>query len=154
MKKIVTVLVLFMITAPALLAQESLREVVRDYQRKNREFTMVIPSFMFKMGLAYGDLEDDEKELLEQINKMKIVFAKNGFRNHDFQLLNEGVKNGNFNEILTVYDKKNLARMIIHEKNEKKSELLMLVEDGHESVMILMDLHGKPDFSKFISLAD
>lgn len=154
MKKIVAILVFLVITAPVLLAQESLRDVVRDYQRKNSEFTMVIPSFIFKMGLAYGDLEDEEREVLKQIDKMKIIIAKNGFRNHDFQLLNDGIKKGKFNEILTVYDQKNLARMIVNQKNKRKSELLMLVEDGQESVMILMDIHGEPDFSKFISLAD
>ncbi|MEA2105490.1 MAG: hypothetical protein U9P82_02055 [Bacteroidota bacterium] len=44
--------------------------------------------------------------------------------------------------------------MVYHPKNDRKSELLMLVEDGTENVMIFMNLHGEPDFSKFISLAD
>jgi hypothetical protein len=32
--------------------------------------------------------------------------------------------------------------------------LLMLVEDGTENVMILMSLHGEPDFSKLMVLTD
>jgi len=154
MKKIVTVLVLFIFVVPALMAQNTLKDVVRDYQRQNSEFTMVIPSFIFKMGLAYGDLEDEEREVLQQIDKMEIVVSDKGFRNNEFALLDEGIRNGQFKEIMTVYDHKDKVRMIVNQKNKRKSELLMLVEDGSENVMILMNLHGEPDFSKFISLVD
>ena len=154
MKKIVTVLVLFIFVVPALMAQNTLKDVVRDYQRQNSEFTMVIPGFILKMGLAYGDLEDEEREVLQQIDKMKIIISDKRFRNNEFILLDEGIKEGRFKEVMTVYDQKDKVRMIYHQKNDRKSELLMLVEDGTENVMILMNLHGKPDFSKFISLAD
>jgi len=154
MKKIVTVLVLFIFVVPALMAQNTLKDVVRDYQRQNSEFTMVIPGFILKMGLAYGDLEDEEREVLQQIDKMKIIISDKRFRNNEFILLDEGIKEGRFKEVMTVYDQKDKVRMIYHQKNDRKSELLMLVEDGTENVMILMNLHGEPDFSKFISLVD
>ena len=154
MKKIAAILFLLMLITPSLMAQNTLKDVVRDYQRQNSEFTMVIPSFIFKMGLAFGDLEDEEREVLQQIDKMKIIISDKRFRNNEFILLDEGIKDGRFKEIMTVYDQKDKVRMVYHQKNDRKSELLMLVEDGTENVMILMNLHGKPDFSKFISLAD
>jgi len=154
MKKIAAILFLLMLITPSLMAQNTLKDVVRDYQRQNSEFTMVIPSFIFKMGLAFGDLEDEEREVLQQIDKMKIIISDKRFRNNEFILLDEGIKEGRFKEIMTVYDQKDKVRMVYHQKNDRKSELLMLVEDGTENVMILMNLHGKPDFSKFISLAD
>jgi len=154
MKKIAAILFLLMLITPSLMAQNTLKDVVRDYQRQNSEFTMVIPSFILKMGLAYGDLEDEEREVVKQIDKMKIIISDKGFKNNEFILLDEGIKEGRFKEIMTVYDQKDKVRMVYHQKNDRKSELLMLVEDGTENVMILMNLHGKPDFSKFISLAD
>jgi len=154
MKKIAAILFLLMLITPSLMAQNTLKDVVRDYQRQNSEFTMVIPSFIFKMGLAFGDLEDEEREVLQQIDKMKIIISDKRFRNNEFILLVEGIKEGRFKEIMTVYDQKDKVRMVYHQKNDRKSELLMLVEDGTENVMILMNLHGEPDFSKFISLAD
>ena|SRR6056297_1194614 len=154
MKKIAAILFLLMLITPSLMAQNTLKDVVRDYQRQNSEFTMVIPSFIFKMGLAFGDLEDEEREVLQQIDKMKIIISDKRFRNNEFILLDEGIKEGRFKEIMTVYDQKDKVRMVYHQKNDRKSELLMLVEDGTENVMILMNLHGEPDFSKFISLAD
>jgi hypothetical protein len=30
----------------------------------------------------------------------------------------------------------------------------MLVESGHENVLMLFNFHGEPDFKKFLSLAD
>ncbi|MGM0408162.1 MAG: DUF4252 domain-containing protein, partial [Bacteroidota bacterium] len=66
----------------------------------------------------------------------------------------DGIKSGKFVEVMTVHDHKERVRMVVNQKNKRKSELLMLVEDGSENVMILMNLHGEPDFSKFISLAD
>jgi hypothetical protein len=154
MKKIAAILFLFMLITSSLMAQNTLKDVVRDYQRQNSEFTMVIPSFIFKMGLVYGDLEDEEREVIKQIDKMKIIISDKGFKNNEFILLDEGIKEGRFKEIMTVYDQKDKVRMVYHQKNDRKSELLMLVEDGTENVMILMNLHGEPDFSKFISLAD
>ena len=154
MKKIAAILFLLMLITASLMAQNTLRDVVRDYQRQNSEFTMVIPSFILKMGLAYGDLEDEERDVLKQIDKMKIIISDKGFKDNEFILLDEGIKEGRFKEIMTVYDQKDKVRMVYHQKNDRKSELLMLVEDGTENVMILMNLHGKPDFSKFISLAD
>lgn len=154
MKKIVPILVLLMLATPVLMAQNTLKDVVREYQRQNSEFTIAIPSFILKMGLAYGDLEDEEREVVKQIDKMKIIISDKGFKNNEFILLDEGIKEGRFKEIMTVYDQKDKIRMVYHPKNDRKSELLMLVEDGTENVMILMNLHGEPDFSKFISLAD
>jgi len=154
MKKIAAILFLLMLITASLMAQNTLRDVVRDYQRQNSEFTMVIPSFILKMGLAYGDLEDEERDVLKQIDKMKIIISDKGFKDNEFILLDEGIKEGRFKEIMTVYDQKDKVRMVYHQKNDRKSELLMLVEDGTENVMILMNLHGEPDFSKFISLAD
>lgn len=154
MKKIVTVLVLLILTTPALIAQNTLKDVVREFQQKNSEITMVIPSFIMKFGLAFGDLDDAEREAFKAIDNMKIVVSEKSFYNDDLSLLDDGLKGGKFIEVMTVHDHKNKVRMIVNQKNKRKSELLMLVEDGSENVMILMNLHGDPDFSKFISLAD
>lgn len=154
MKRIATVLIILLLTAPAIIAQESLRDVVRDYQNKNSEFTLVIPSFMIKLGLAFGDMEEEEREVLEMIEDMKIVICENHFRKSDFTMLEEGIKNGIFAEIMTVNDGHDKVRMIMNQKSKRKSEMLMLVESHDENVLMLFDFHGEPDFSKFLSLAD
>lgn len=154
MKKIIVVaLVLFMSTG-ILTAQESLREVVKDYQNKNSEFTLVIPSFLVKMGVQFGDLEDDEREVLENIDNMKIVICEHGFNKSDFSLLEEGIRTGKFAELMTVNDGGDKVRMIINKKSERRSELLMLVESDDENVLLLMNFHGEPDFKKLACLVD
>ncbi|MEE4196688.1 MAG: DUF4252 domain-containing protein [Bacteroidales bacterium] len=154
MKKRLALFVLVLCIAPVLSAQESLKDVVREYQQKNSEFTMVVPRFLLKMGLAYGDLDEAERDVLKQIDHMKIVISDNGFFGDEMSMLDDGIKKGQFKEIMTVYDQKDKVRMVYNQKNERKSELLMLVEDGSEHVMILMNINGKPDFSKFMVLAD
>jgi len=154
MKKILAVLMVLMLTAPAIIAQETLRDVVRDYQRNNSEFTLVIPSFLIKMGVAFGDMEEEEREVLEMIDDMKIVICENNFRNNDFSMLEDGIKNGNFTEVMTINDGGEKVRMIMNKKTKRKSEMLMLVESDDENVLMLIDFHGEPDFKKFISLAD
>jgi uncharacterized protein DUF4252 len=154
MKRIVAVLIILMITAPAIIAQETLRDVVRDYQRNNSEFTLVIPSFLIKVGLAFGDMEEEEREVLEMIDDMKIVICENNFRNRDLPLLEEGLKSGKFAEVMTVNDGGDKVRMIMNKKTKRRSEMLMLVESDDENVLMLFDFHGEPDFSKFISLVD
>ncbi len=154
MKRIVAVLIVLMITAPAIIAQETLRDVVRDYQRSNSEFTLVIPSFLIKIGLAFGDMEEEEREVLEMIDDMKIVICENDFHKNDFSLLEEGIRSGNFAEVMTINDGGDKVRMIMNKKTKRKSEMLMLVESDDENVLMLFDFHGEPDFKKFISLAD
>ena len=154
MKKIVAVLLMLISIVPAIIAQESLRDVVRDYQRNNNEITLVIPSFLIKVGLAFGHIDEEEREALEMIDDMKIVISENRFHKSDFSALEEGIKNGNFAEVVTVSERDEKVRMILNTNSNRNSEMLMLVESAHENVLMLFDFHGKPDFSKFISLAD
>jgi len=154
MKRIVTILLVIILSTSGLFAQESLRDVVREFQRHNSEFTLVIPSFIIKLGLAYGDMEEEEREVLEMIDNMKIVISENHFHKVDLPLLEEGIKNGNFIEVMTVMERDESVRMIMNQKTKRKSEMLMLVESDDENVLMLFDFHGEADFSKFLSLAD
>jgi hypothetical protein len=154
MKKIIVVVLVLVMSTSILTAQESLREVVRDYQNRNSEFTLVIPSFLLKMGVRFGDLEDEEREVLENVDNMKIVICEKGFNKNDFSLLDEGIRNGKFIELMTVNDGGDKVRMIINKKSERKSELLMLVEDDDENVLLLFDFHGEPDYKKLACIID
>ncbi|NOQ24705.1 MAG: DUF4252 domain-containing protein [Bacteroidales bacterium] len=154
MKRIVTVLVILTIAISNIFAQESLRDVVKDYQNNNSEFTLVIPSFLIKMGAAFGDLDEEEKEMLSQIHDMKIVISESQFQKSDFTLLEDGIKSGNFQEVMTINDGGEKVRMIMNKKSDRKSEMLMLVESYNENVLMLFDFHGEPDFKKLLSLAD
>jgi len=154
MKRIVTVLMVLIIATSSLFAQETLSDVVKDYQRNNSEFTLVIPSFLIKVGIAFGDMEEEDREILELIDDMKIVICENRFHKNDFSALEEGIKNGNFVEVMTVQERDEKVRMIMNQRSKKTSELLMLIESDDESVLMLFDFRGEPDFRKFISLAD
>lgn len=154
MKRIVTVLMILTLATSNIFAQESLRDVVKDYQNNNSEFSLVIPSFLIKMGVAFGDMEEEEREFLNQIHDMKIVISENQFHKGDFTLLEDGIKSGNFQEVMTVNDGGEKVRMIMNKKSSRKSEMLMLVESYNENVIMLFDFHGEPDFNKLLSLAD
>lgn len=154
MKKIVIILAIILITIPNLSAQETLRDVVRDFQKNNSEFTLVIPTFLIKAGLAFGEMEDEEREVLKQIDDMKIVICDNHFSTYDFQNLEDGIKSGKFSELMTVKEEGETVRMIMNKKSERKSEMLMLVESYDETVLMLFNFRGEPDLKKFIALAD
>ena len=154
MKKLVASVLVVLITATSIFAQETLREVVRDFQRNNSEFTLVIPSFLIKAGLAFGEMEDEEREVLKQIDDMKIVICDHYFSNYDFHILEDGIKSGKFSELMTVKEQDETVRMIMNKKSERKSEMLMLVESDDETVMMLFNFKGEPDFKKFMALVD
>ena len=154
MKRILTVLMILTLAISNIFAQESLRDVVKDYQNNNSEFSIVIPSFLIKMGAAFGDLDEEEREMLSQIHDMKIVISESHFHKGDFTLLEDGIKSGNFQEVLTVNDGGEKVRMIMNKKSNRKSEMLMLVESYNENILMLFDFHGEPDFKKLLSLAD
>lgn len=154
MKRIVTIMMVLVLTTITVSAQNTLSDVVRDYQRENSEFTLIIPTFLIKLGLAFGDLEEEEREVLKMIDDMKIVVSENRFGNNDFAMLDEGIRNGNFQEVMTVREQNETIRMIMNKKNKRKSEMLMLVESNDENVLMLFDFYGEPDLKKFMSLAD
>jgi|GEM_PF-1324915 len=154
MKRILAILVVIAISTSTLFAQETLREVVKDYQNRNSEFTIVIPSFLIKIGIAFGDVDQEERELLNQIDDMKIVICENNIKKSDLSLLEDGIKNGKFTELMTVIERDEKVRMILNKKSKRKSELLMLVESDDEQVLMLFDLHGEPDYKKFAKLVD
>ena len=154
MKKIVTTLLITILTVSGLFAQNSLRDIVKDYQNKNSEFTLVIPSFLIKVGLAFGDMEEEDREVLKLIEDMKIVICENHFNKSDFTMLEEGIRNGDFKEIMTVNDSHEKVRMVMNQKSKRKTEMLMLVESDDENVLMLFNFHGEPDFKKFIALTD
>ena len=153
MKRLFTTILVLMLISPAVFAQESLKEVVREYQRNNSEFTFVIPSFLIKLGLAFGEMEDEDREVLELLEDMKIVISEKGFEKNDFALLEKGIKSGKFAEVMTVNDGNEKVRMVVNKKSAHKSEMLMLVESDDENVLMLIDFHGDADFKRFLSLA-
>ncbi len=154
MKRIIASIVVVMLTIPSLFAQETLRDVVKDYQRDNSEFSIFIPTFIIKVGIAFGDLEKEEREILKQIDDMRIVISENGFYKEDLVGLEEGIKSGKFTELMTVQEYDEKVRMIMHKKNKRCSEMLMLVESENETVMLLFDFKGEPDFKKFLALVN
>lgn len=154
MKKIVTAMMIAILSISGLFAQNTLKDVVKDYQNKNREFTLVIPSFIIKIGMAYGDIEADKREAMKMIDGMKIVVSEKAFQKHDFTMLDEGIKNGNFKELMTVNDSGEKIRMVMNQKSKRKSEMLMLLESDEDNVLMLFNFHGEPDFKKFVALTD
>ena len=92
--------------------------------------------------------------MLSQIHDMKIVISEDHFHKSDFSLLEEGIKSGNFQEVMTVNDGCEKVSMIMNKKSDLKTEILMLVESYNENVLMLFDFHGEPDFKKLLSLAD
>jgi len=154
MKRTVTLMLVFLLTIPSIFAKESLKSIVRDFQRNNSEYVIVIPSFLIKMGLAFGDMEDEEREVLEMIDDLKIVVCEKRFDKANWQALDEGIKDGAFTELMTVNDKDEKVRMVINKKSERKTEMLMIVESNDENVLLLFNFYGEPDMKKFMSLAD
>ena len=154
MKRIAMIFMISVLAITSLAAQETLSDVVRDYQRKNSEFTVLVPSFLIKLGLAFGDMEEDDREVLEMIDDMKIVICENSFHKNDFTALEDGIENGNFAEVMTVRDGDGKIRMIMNQKSKRKSEMLMLVESDDENVLMLFNFYGEPDFKKFIALTN
>lgn len=146
MKRIIAVIIILTIAIPALFAQETLREVVRDYQRTNSEFTMVIPSFLIKVGIAFGDMNEEEREVLELIDDMKIVICESRFAKNDFGHLEDGIRSGNFTELMTVKDQNETVRMVMNKKSQRKSEMLMVVESDDETVLMLFNFRGRTRF--------
>lgn len=79
-------------------------------------------------------MEEEEREVFKMIDNMKIVICENQNHSINFSALEEGIKNGNFAEVMTVHDSNEKIRMILNKKSKRRTELLMLVESDEENL--------------------
>ncbi len=135
MKKLVLILVIAL--APAFLfAQNSaVEKLFKKYGGQDGFTTITINSGLLKMAAQFAD-EDEDLEVLNQINNIKILVQEDGLADSFYEEVMGKLKRDSYEELMTVNSDDENVIFLIKKDDDKVSELLLIASGEDENVLI------------------
>lgn len=114
-------------------------EAFTKYRFKDGVTTITIPGWVIGLAANFGDLEDDEQELLQSIDKVRILVVEDEELNGKINLNNEFSskinRNGDYEELLTVHDENEDVTIFGKMDEDVITEMVVLV-GGDDNALI------------------
>lgn len=133
-------------------------EAFTKYRFKEGVTTITIPGWVIGLAAQFADVDDNEREMLDCIDKVRILSVENDELNARINLhqeFNEKInRNHEFEELLAVHDDKEQVTIFGRMDGNVISEMVVLV-GGDENVMIYVRGEIDPKLiNNGINLAD
>ncbi len=147
-KHILTVLVLALVLASCSDSSE-VSEAYSKYRLKDGVTTVSVPGWLIHLAAGIADFEESEKELLESIDRVKVIAVDDPELNAEINLHEEFYskirENNNYEELLVVRDDHESVTIfgIIDEKVIK--EMLILVGGSDDNALVYIKGNISPD---------
>ena len=114
-------------------------EAFTKYRFKDGVTTITVPGWVIGLAANFGDLEDDEQELLQSIDKVRILVVEDEELNGKINLNNEFSskinRNGDYEELLTVHDENEDVTIFGKMDEDVITEMVVLV-GGDDNALI------------------
>ena len=114
-------------------------EAFTKYRFKDGVTTITIPGWVIGLAANFGDLEDDEQELLQSIDKVRILVVEDEDLNGKINLNNEFSskinRNGDYEKLLTVHDENEDVTIFGKMDEDVITEMVVLV-GGDDNALI------------------
>ena len=156
MKKIAVILLLCLATSARLAAQGDVISTLFEKYYNDESFTKVsVSSKMFDLFTKIEPGDEDEKEILDAISKLKglKVLAADSVANpkkiYD-EVISKIASNG-YDELMEVKDAEENMKFMIHEKGPIIDELVMVV--GGKRHFVVISLYGEIDLKNISKLS-
>jgi len=128
--------------------QPGVSDAFEKYAHKEGVTSVTVPGWLIGIGATFGDLGEDEKELLDCIDKVKVLAIEDEELNKEINLHKEFHaeinKNKEYEELLTVSDK-NENVTIFGKMNENVIQEMIVLVGGDDNVMIYLKGEIKPE---------
>ena len=123
----------------------------RKYKGTEETFTLNVNGHLLKLLMWFDGSPDDPevKELVRHIRHAKMLRIPNrkrGMSGAEFHRLKADVKREAFDELITLRSDGNHVDVLIREKNDRVSDLLLLIEEDDDFVVLA--LRGKFDLDQ------
>jgi len=147
-KHILAVLVLALVLASCSDSSE-VSEAYNKYRLKDGVTTVSVPGWLIHLTAGIADLEESEKELLESIDRVKVIAVDDPELNAEINLHEEFYskirENNNYEELLVVRDDHESVTIfgIMDEKVIK--EMLILVGGSDDNALVYIKGNISPD---------
>lgn len=147
-RHILSILVLALVFASCSDSSE-VSEAYNKYRLKNGVTTVSVPGWLIHLAAGIADLEESEKELLESIDRVKVIAVDDAKLNAEINLHEEFYskisENNNYEELLVVRDDDESVTIfgIMDEKVIK--EMLILVGGSDDNALVYIKGNISPD---------
>ena len=139
MKTILLLLIVTLFICSSCEYNPGVSEAFTKYRFKDGVTTITVPGWVIGLAANFGDLEDDEQELLQSIDKVRILVVEDEELNGKINLNNEFSskinRNGDYEELLTVHDENEDVTIFGKMDEDVITEMVVLV-GGDDNALI------------------
>ncbi len=148
MKRILPLLALFVFLLTSCSYEPGVSEAFNKYRFKDGVVTVSVPGWLIHLAANFGELEEGEREMLESIDKVKVIAVEDDHLNQKINLHEEFYerinKNENFEELVVIREGDQNVTIFGRMDEEVIKELLILV-GGEDNALIYLKGEISPD---------
>lgn len=152
MKKLLILSCLFCFALTMNAQSNAVSKYFKQYQRDTSFTKVSVTSKMFSLFTEIDTDDESEKEILEAMSKLKGIKAlfsddtNKNLKNYYFDALDTIEKDGNYEELMTVEDRRENVSFMIREDAQGTINELFMVVGGPDNFMV-MSLYGVIDLA-------
>ncbi|WP_346863611.1 DUF4252 domain-containing protein [uncultured Draconibacterium sp.] len=143
---IISILILFLATSCSY--EPGISEAFTKYRFKDGVTTISIPGWVINVAAGFGDLDESEREILDSIDKVRVMSIENDDLNAHIDLHKEFYekinKNNNYEELLVVRDDSESVTVFGRIEDSVIKEMVVLV-GGDDNALIYVKGEIKPE---------
>ena len=148
MKKIIPFLAILVLFLTSCDNNSGVSEAFLKYSHQKGVTAITVPGWLISVGAKFADLSKDEKELLESIDKVKVLTIEDSDLNAKVDFHKEFQfkinRNGEYEELLTVRDEEENVTIFGKMDDDIIKEMIVLVS-GEENVMVYLKGEIRPE---------
>lgn len=148
MKNITIISILMLFLATSCSYEPGISEAFTKYRFKDGVTTISIPGWVINVAASFGDLDESEREILDSIDKVRVMSIENDNLNAQINLHKEFYekinKNNNYEELLVVRDDSESVTVFGRIEDSVIKEMVVLV-GGDDNALIYVKGEIKPE---------
>jgi len=148
MKNLILILVTALVTFASCSYEPGVSEAFTKYRFKDGVTTVTVPGWVLAFAARHGDLDKEEREILKNIEKVKVLAVEDNDLNARINLHKEFYdhinRKGDYDELLVVRDEKEEVTIFGKMDEEVITEMVILV-GGEDNAMVYLKGEISPD---------
>ena len=158
MKKTLFILTAVLFVFTSCTYEPGVSEAFTKYRLKEGVTTVTVPGWVISLAANFGDLEKNEREILESIDKVRVLAVENDDLNRTINLHDEFYlrinKKGDYEELMSVRDENENVTIFGKMDEDVIREMVILV-GGEENALVYIKGELKPDLlNDYIDLSE
>lgn len=158
MKRIALILLVGLFITTSCVYESGVSEAYSKYRFKDGVITVSVPGWVIHLAAGFGDLEDNERELLESIDRVKVIAVDDDHLNAKIDLHEEfyaKIKEKKDYEQLLVVREEDENVTIFGRMDESVIEEMVILVGGDDNALIYVKGEIRPELlNDYVNLSN